>query len=198
MASKRQGRGRGSFEGQVGDTPPRLDCEQVALDGLAERERSWRGQGRRGFEEFRGARGAFEVVRDATPGEFGAFKGLSVGRIDTDLGDLCPSEMTVALTEALSALPDTLVRIMPGTDPALIVDARILWYQGGGGIGAVLGKEALCIVRARLRSPQDDELADLRLVASSGAITRADTDDLAKALADALVKYLELRMPKRE
>ncbi len=152
--------------------------------------------GRRGLAEIFGARGDCKVVREASSVGFAQYKAIRIGTVDNDIGTLCDPEMIDALREALAELPDQLTDTFAGQDPALTIHATVIWHQPGGGVRAVLGDDAICIVRTKLRAPEDEAVADLRLIASSSAITRSTNEDLAEALAKALAEYLEDKIPK--
>lgn len=154
--------------------------------------------GRRGLAEILGARGDCKVVREASSVGFAQYKAIRIGTVDSDIGTLCKPEMIDALRQALAALPDQLIDTFAGQDPALTIHATIIWHQPGGGVRAVLGNDAMCIVRTELRAAEDEAVADLRLIASSSAITRSTDDDLADALAKALAEYLEGKIPKHD
>ena len=104
--------------------------------------------------------------------------------------------MIDALREALAELPDQLTDTFAGPDPALTIHATLFWHQPGGGVRAVLGEDAICIVRTELRAPEDEAVADLRLIASNSTITRSTNEDLVDALAKALAEYLKGKIPK--
>ncbi len=151
-------------------------------------------------KEGRGASAKVVVIKDAKDLE--KYRTVALRELNTDLGKQCPKNMLRTLERTLK---DSF-ELVEGSDasdaPVLRVDAKVNYYQKGGGVKAVLGKQARCHVRLELRGGRDDQLvADLLVPGASSAVMRAGHDDLAKAITKSVLKYLDkrgLRSPESE
>ena len=151
-------------------------------------------------KEVRGASAKVMVIKDAKDLE--NYRTVTLRKLNTDLGKQCPKDMLRTLKRTLKDG----FELVEGSDasdaPVLQIDAKVNYYQKGGGVKAVLGKQSRCHVRLELRSGRDDQLvADLLVPGASSAVMRAKHDDLAKAITKSVLKYLDkrgLRSPESE
>ncbi len=151
-------------------------------------------------KEARGASAKVMVIKDAKG--LHTYRTVTLRELNTDLGKQCPKDMLRTLERTLKDR----FELVEGSDasdaPVLRIDAKVNYYQKGGGVKAVLGTQSRCHVRLELRGGGDDELlADLLVPGASSAVMRAGHDDLAKAITKSVLKYLDkrgLRSPESE
>lgn len=151
-------------------------------------------------KEARGASAKVLVIKDAKG--LHTYRTVALRELKTDLGKQCPKAMLRTLERTFKER----FELVEGSDASdarvLQIDAKVNYYQKGGGVKAVLGKRARCHVRLKLRGGRDDQLvADLLVPGASSAVMRAGHDDLAKAITKSVLKYLDkrgLRSPKSE
>ena len=150
-------------------------------------------------KEARGASAKVMVIKDAKDLE--SYRTVALHTLKTDLGKQCPKDMLRTLENTLKDEFE-LVKGSDASDaPVLRIDAKVNYYQKGGGVKAVLGTQSRCHVRLALRGGGDKLVADLLVPGASSAVMRAGHDDLAKAITKSVLKYLDkrgLRSPKSE
>lgn len=145
-------------------------------------------------KEIRGAQAEVRIIQDTHTLE--TYKHVAVDDVESDLGPECSREMIDALRRemyaSLAALNDSIAE----DEPVLRAETKVDYYQKGGGVKALLGKEARCHVRIRLLAHDGDDdlvLADLLIPSASGAIIRSKHEHLAKAITESFVEYLQER-----
>ena len=143
-------------------------------------------------KEARGASAKVMVIKDAKDLE--SYRTVTLRKLNTDLGKQCPKAMLRTLERTLKDGFEWVEGSDASDAPVLRIDAKVNYYQKGGGVKAVLGKQSRCHVRLELRSGRDDRLvADLLVPGASSAVVRAGHDDLAKAITKSVLKYLDKR-----
>jgi hypothetical protein len=143
-------------------------------------------------KEARGAHAKVVVIQDVR--DLDHFRGIALGRLDTNLGTQCPKNLVRTLKRSLQDEFETVEGSKASLAPLLRVDAIVDYYQKGGGVKAVIGTEARCHVRLKLHAEDDEQpVADLIVPGVSGAIVRAEHDHLAKAITKSILEFLDDR-----
>jgi len=148
---------------------------------------------KRGFREFKGAESQLIPITDLAAYELLQYSKVELGRIESDIGPVVPPTFIGALTAAFREKLPSLQGLRPD-GPTLRLDGRITFFQAGGTVGALLGKEKMCIVRVRFVSATGTPKGECLVVARSEAV-RTGQEDLAREIAKRLTKYLQSKIP---
>lgn len=150
---------------------------------------------KRGFTEFRGAKGEVAVISDIPSHELLQYGSVQVEQIRSDVGHLVPPEFLGLLRSELQAELSTLYGLKAG-GPPLQLRGQVIYYQSGGsGIGSLLGDEKMAIVHLWLLTPDGQEKAEFLAVANSEAL-RVGEKELADRVADGVQEYLAKKLPE--
>jgi hypothetical protein len=145
------------------------------------------------YAEARGAQGEVLPIEERRAPGLARCQGLEFTAATTTVGPrICPREMLGAYDRAVNQLAARLKPLFPGGSPELKVNSEILYLQKKGMLGS-----ALLLVRTKMYS--DDQLAADALVrVESEAFRAGGEDDLARAAAEALRKFLERQKSRGE
>ncbi len=143
----------------------------------------------RGFTEFRGAQHEILVIHDLGPGEMARHNSIQVGRVLSDIGSLVPPEFVV-LAQNGTRIQLANLKGLSATGSPIRVIGQITYYQTGGSVQTLMGKDKMAILHVTVSAVDGRKLAEFLVVARSEALRTSDTD-LANALALGAAKYFQ-------
>ena len=147
------------------------------------------GAARRAFTELRGARGKVFTIA-AAPDEFHqGLSGIRIGRVSNTIEPVCRSETKQAIEAALTTVAEEMSAELDGEKGDCTVDVDINFYKGPGGVGALIGKGALLVGRARVHDRNPEQVADFIVVVASEAV-RTTEEELAGVFARVLLEHV--------
>jgi hypothetical protein len=153
---------------------------------------------KRGYKEAKGAGGKVREIKAPTQAELRTYKSIRVGTIGNDIGQVCNPGMLTGLQTYIPAELAKMKDLFPGGQPTLTVDVAVQYAQKGGGIKAAIGSDQYLISRVKLLGTDDSTVGVLILIGHSEAMRTSD-EDLAKAAAVELAKYLrQVYQPSEE
>lgn len=145
------------------------------------------GMASRGITEIRGAHGSVFPIVEAPQAFYDTLGRIEVGRVDNSIGPVCPPPAHQAIEAALRTFASSAVQDLKGSD-ACRVDVDITFNKRPGGVTALIGKDALLIGRAAVHDRNDQQVADLLVLITSGAVFTT-TDEMAQEFAKILLGH---------
>lgn len=164
----------------------------------------------RAFKEAIGARSEARPVAGEEIPDFKKYLAVAIDEPRTDLGALVDPLFTAAVrplvVEALMRVPpDEMEKwekdhkegepppkpVFPGGAPVLTMTPQVTFYKERGGLGSILGTDSYAVVLFWLREG-DIDLGKIEVVTKSAA-SRTREEDMAKAMAKGLAKFLRER-----
>jgi len=157
---------------------------------------------KRGLAEMAGAKGELQVLGPLSPDDVANAGGVEVGRVEHDAGPNCPpnfvNELKLALAEELT---ENAEKVAYGGGPKLRVNARAVYYRGGGGVKKLLGSMSLALARVEVIDTGSGAVIGRANVAGSTKAVRSGPQDLAKAIAKEVAEWLRepaMKAPKKD